>query len=114
MNRAPSLGDLPPLGSTPRVTVIMPVRNEAGYIAASLGDVLDQDYPSDRIEVLVGDGESDDDTVAIIERTAAAHPGCDVRVLRNECRIPPAALNQALADASGDLIIRIDGHCRIP
>jgi hypothetical protein len=66
------------------------------------------------MEVLVCDGDSDDDTVAIVERLAATHPDHTVGVLRNERRIPPAALNQAIGVARGDLVIRIDGHCRIP
>ena len=36
------------------VTVIMPIRNEAAFIARSLGAVLDQDYPADRMQVLAG------------------------------------------------------------
>jgi len=41
------------------------VRNEAAFIAATLRQLLDQDYPRDRFEVLVADGESDDDTPRI-------------------------------------------------
>jgi GT2 family glycosyltransferase len=114
MTRRLRLAELPPLGPAPRVTILMPLRNEARYIEASLTDVLGQDYPMDRVEVLVCDGESDDDTVAIIERTAAAHTGADVRVLRNRGRTRQTALNLGLSEARGDLIIGIDGHCRIP
>jgi succinoglycan biosynthesis protein ExoA len=114
MNRRPRLDRLPPLPDEPVVTVVMPIRNEARYIGESLGDVLAQDYPAELMEVLVCDGDSDDDTVAIVQRTAHAHPENAVRILRNERRIPPAALNQALGVAQGDLVIRIDGHCRIP
>jgi succinoglycan biosynthesis protein ExoA len=46
----------------PLVSVIMPVRNEMAYIERSLGAVLRQDYPADRLEVLVIDGLSDDGT----------------------------------------------------
>ena len=42
----------------------MPIRNEAAFIARSLGAVLDQDYPADRMQVLVADGMSDDATRA--------------------------------------------------
>ena len=42
----------------PFVTVILPVRNEADFIERSLGAVLAQDYPAERMEVLVVDGGS--------------------------------------------------------
>ena len=50
----------------PVVSVIMPVRNEGKAIRHSLGSVLTQDYPADRLEVLVADGMSDDDTRAVV------------------------------------------------
>ncbi|MHC4435459.1 MAG: glycosyltransferase family 2 protein, partial [Planctomycetota bacterium] len=46
----------------PFVSVIMPVRNEAGFIKRAIKRVLDNDYPSKRMEVLVVDGASDDGT----------------------------------------------------
>ena len=51
-----------PVGEPPLVSVILPIRNEARYIARSLGAVLAQDYPADRMEVVVADGMSTDGT----------------------------------------------------
>lgn len=45
----------------------MPIRNEARYIQRSLGAVLAQDYPADRMEILVVDGMSADATRDIVE-----------------------------------------------
>lgn len=85
----------------------MPVRNEAAMIARSLGAVLCQDYPADRLEILVADGASDDDTRAII----AGLPGAErVRVLANPGRTQAAGLNVAIAAARGAIIVRVDGH----
>ena len=42
------------MNKLPIVSIIMPVRNEAGYIGRSVGSVLAQDYPPDRMEILVG------------------------------------------------------------
>ena len=92
----------------PRVSIVMPCRNEAAYIGACLDSVLATDYPLDRLEVLVADGRSDDGTRAIVERCAAQHP-C-VRLLDNPARITPAALNTAIRAATGDVIIRMDAH----
>ena len=46
----------------PFVTIITPIRNEAACIERSLGAVLAQGYPPDRMEVLVADGMSTDGT----------------------------------------------------
>ena len=92
----------------PRVSIVMPCRNEAAYIGPCLDSVLATDYPLDRMEVLVADGRSDDGTREIVERCAAQHP-C-VRLLDNPARITPAALNTAIRVATGDVIIRMDAH----
>ncbi|HEY3220366.1 MAG TPA: glycosyltransferase family 2 protein [Gemmatimonadales bacterium] len=92
----------------PRVSIVMPCRNEAAYIGPCLSSVLATDYPLDRVEVLVADGRSDDGTREIVERFAAHHP-C-VRVLDNPARITPTALNMAIRAATGDVIIRMDAH----
>ncbi len=92
----------------PRVSIVMPCRNEAAYIGPCLDSVLAMDYPLDRVEVLVADGRSDDGTREIVERTAARHP-C-VRLLDNPARITPVALNTAIRVATGDVIIRMDAH----
>ena len=95
----------------PRVSVMMPVRNEAAYVARSLGAVLAQDYPSDLVEILVADGMSTDGTREIIEGMLPSHP--NVTLLDNPGLIAPTALNLATKAASGDILVRVDGHCEI-
>jgi succinoglycan biosynthesis protein ExoA len=96
---------------SPLVSVIMPVRNEAHYIARSLGAVLAQDYPADRMEVMVVDGMSTDDTREIVESMRAGSPR--VQLIDNTRRIAPTALNAAIARARGEILVRVDGHCEI-
>lgn len=91
----------------------MPVRNEAGFLAESLGAVLSQDYPSDRMEVLVADGMSTDGTRDIVADLASRAPRHSVRVVDNPGRIVAKGLNAALEVAKGEVVVRIDGHCRI-
>ncbi|MGQ9518414.1 MAG: glycosyltransferase, partial [Anaerolineae bacterium] len=73
----------------PMVSVIMPVRNEAGFIRRSLGAVLAQDYPHDRMEVLVVDGMSDDGTRQIVREMADGRTAPSIRLLDNPARIVP-------------------------
>ena len=53
---------------TPLVTVIVPIRNEAGHIARCLRSILVSDYPRQQLEVIVVDGLSDDGTRQIIQK----------------------------------------------
>lgn len=95
------------------VSVIMPIRNEAMFIERSLGSVLSQDYPAKKLEVLVVDGMSDDDTRNKVANIAACHPEISVMLLDNPHRYMPMAFNVGLQKASGDVIIVIGGHCEI-
>jgi len=89
----------------------MPVRNEANFIARSLGRVLSQDYPEDRLEVIVADGMSTDGTREIVRSLQAGRP--NLRLIDNPGRIVPTGLNAAISQAKGEVIVRVDGHCEI-
>ena len=95
----------------PLVSVIMPVRDEAAYIERSLGSVLAQDYPAGRLEILVVDGMSRDGTREYVAAAQAARP--TLRLLDNPRGIVPPGLNIGIAQARGDIIVRVDGHCEI-
>jgi succinoglycan biosynthesis protein ExoA len=95
----------------PFASLIMPIRNEGKVIEEVLTAVLTQDYPAERMEVLVVDGMSTDDTRAVIQRVAAAYPHIPVTVIDNPRQIVPCALNLGLKAAKGSIIIRVDGHC---
>ncbi len=99
------------------VTVIMPVRNEAEFIARTLATVLDQDYPSDRLEILVVDGMSDDGTRELVldlveQQRAPGRESAPITLLDNPSRIVPAAMNIGIERARG-IVVRVDGHCEL-
>lgn len=91
----------------PFVTVMMPIRNEAAFIERSLGAILAQDYPPDRMEILIADGRSDDNTLEIIRRIDTAGR---VRVIDNPGIIQAIGLNHLIEQAQGEYLIRVDGH----
>jgi succinoglycan biosynthesis protein ExoA len=93
------------------VTVVMPIRNEAGYIRDSLLSVLNQDYPKEQMEILVIDGFSNDGTREIVKEFQQSHPY--IRLLDNPGKIVPTGLNIALQQAKGEIVVRVDGHCQI-
>ena len=92
----------------PFVSILMPIRNEADFITRSLGPVLEQNYPADRLEIIVADGMSTDGTREIVKSQQTLHP--NLRLIDNPGKIVPTGLNAALAQARGDIIVRVDGH----
>ena len=98
-------------GQLPFVSVIMPVRNEARYLERSLGSVLVQDYPAERMEIIVADGISHDSTRLIFERLAARRE--NMHLIDNPGKIVATGLNRAVRISRGEIIVRVDGHCEI-
>ena len=94
----------------PSVSVVIPCRNEAEFIAELLDAVRAQELPP--VETIVVDNGSIDGSVAIVEAYAARHPGMPIRVL--QCARPgaAAAMNTGIRAATGEVIVRIDGHSR--
>jgi len=93
------------------VTVVIPVRNEGARVEAVLGDLLAQDFPVERMEILVVDGASTDDTADRVRRIAARDPR--VRLLSNPARLSSPARAIGAAHARGRFVAFVDGHCRV-
>lgn len=94
----------------PRVSVLIAAHNEAPDIAATLHNKLDQDYPRDRMEILVISDESEDGTDAIVESIARDSP-CPVRLFRQAPRQgKTAGLNRLAEQASGELLLFSDAN----
>lgn len=100
------------LDSKKMVSVIVPCRNEKGYIGRCLGSVLAQDYPKDKIEIFVVDGMSEDGTREIIKQYADKYPF--IRMLDNCRQVIPVALNIGIRESRGEFIIRMDAHSEYP
>lgn len=92
----------------PFVTVAMPCLNEERHIEACLRGALAQDYPADRLEVIVADGGSSDATRALVQRVAAQDPR--VLLVDNPGRLQSAGMNEVIRRARGDVIVRMDVH----
>lgn len=95
----------------PFVSVILPVRNEGASFASTLEAVRDQDYPADRMEILVVDGMSEDQTREVVRSFASRDTR--FRLVDNPGRIVPHAMNRGIAEARGSYVVRIDGHTRV-
>lgn len=101
-----------PAQHLPFVSIVMPVRNEGDFIESSLLAILLQTYPPALLEVIIADGLSTDDTRARIEKLKTT-TNISVKIIDNPKNTAPCGLNLAIAEAKGDIIIRVDGHCEI-
>ncbi|OIO00661.1 hypothetical protein AUJ67_05570, partial [Candidatus Desantisbacteria bacterium CG1_02_49_89] len=82
--------------------------NEKEFIAKCLESIVNQDYPKDKIEVLVVDGMSEDGTRDIVSRYIKQHPY--IRLVDNIMRITPSAFNQGIKKSRGEIVIIIGAH----
>jgi glycosyltransferase involved in cell wall biosynthesis len=94
------------------VSVIIPVRNEQGYIGRCLQALAAQDYPRERFEVFVLDGGSIDATEYETQHTANA-AGLTVFYAPNPGKTTARGFNLGLSLAHGDVIVKVDGHTRV-
>ncbi|HEY5910152.1 MAG TPA: glycosyltransferase family 2 protein [Verrucomicrobiae bacterium] len=92
----------------PRVSIVLPCRNEAGRIEACIESILAQEPPEGGLEIIAADGMSTDGTREYLEQMAQRHS--QVRVLNNPGRIVSTGLNTAIRAARGEIIVRMDAH----
>ena len=104
----------------PFITAMIVARNEEKYIEKCFRSLLEQSYPPDRYEILIIDGLSDDDTLAIAKDTENKYAfreyangdkfKVQVRYLQNPKKILAAGWNLGIQQAKGEYVIRIDAH----
>jgi succinoglycan biosynthesis protein ExoA len=98
----------PVMTEVPFVTVVVPCRNEEKHIGRCLESILENDYPKQRMEILVLDGMSEDRTREIVAGYSARYPM--IRVVDNLKKNIPAAMNVGISAARGERILKMDAH----
>lgn len=94
----------------PKVSVIIPCRNEERTIRLLLEALMKQSFPREALEVIIADGMSSDGTRAVIADFQASHPDLRLRVTDNPKRNIPSAVNAGIRAAEGELLLRLDAH----
>lgn len=95
----------------PRVSIIVPVRNEAAHLRRALEGLLAQDFPQNEYEVLVIDGASEDGTADIVRDLQRSAP--NLFLFHNPKRLSSSARNIGVRQSRGELLVIVDGHCDI-
>ena len=93
------------------VSVIIPVFNEERYIEKCLESLIAQSFPREKMEWIVIDGNSSDNTAEIL---AQYKEFSQLRILHNEKRTTASSLNMGIMNAVGRYIIRLDAHAEYP
>ncbi|MGD8603337.1 MAG: glycosyltransferase family 2 protein [Anaerolineales bacterium] len=96
----------------PRVSVIVPCYNEEHTINGLLDALDQQTLPGSQFEIVIADGLSTDQTRSVIRTAAQRLHSLDIHIVDNPERNIPSALNQAIAAARGEVIIRLDAHSK--
>ena len=95
----------------PMVSLLVAMRNEERHIGRTLESIFGQDYPADRLEVRVYDGDSTDRSWAIAEEMCAGRPLASVS--RNPRIIQAAAWNLGIDEAQGDILSIVSAHSEL-
>lgn len=102
----------------PSVSIIVPARNEEQNIERCLKSLLNQNYPNEKLSIVVVDDQSTDSTVEIVRRVAAAS---SIPILlcsslpHSDIQSPKIrTLAQGIQHASGTIILTTDADCIAP
>lgn len=90
------------------VSIIIPCRNEETFVGKCLNSIMNNDYPKDKMEIIVVDGMSDDGTKSILKEYTEKYSV--IKLYDNPKRIVPSAMNIGIRNAQGEIIIRMDAH----
>ncbi len=88
----------------PKISIIVPTKNEEAVIGRCLYSLVDLDYPKDKLEIIVVDGNSADGTCRVCSDFSAKYPGTFKIVHEKESKGKPAALNLALTHVTGEIV----------
>jgi cellulose synthase/poly-beta-1,6-N-acetylglucosamine synthase-like glycosyltransferase len=90
----------------PNVSVLIAAYNEQGCIGRRIENLLAQDYPADKLEILVGSDGSTDETDAIVQHHAAR----GVKLSRAERSGKAGVLSRLVALAKGEVLVMTDAN----
>ena len=93
------------------ISVILPVRNEAAHLEEAIHAILSQDFQG-KFEVILAIGPSHDETESIARKLMAQDPR--VVVVLSPSGRTAASLNLAVKTSHYSIIVRVDGHAKIP
>lgn len=98
--------------NTPKVSLVIPCRNEEHFIHKCLMSIIDSDFIFSDTEILVIDGQSNDKTVEIVSDLQKKYS--HIKLFNNSEKTVPYAMNIGIEKAQAPIIIRLDAHAEFP
>lgn len=86
----------------PTISVILPTLNAARTLELCLSAIRDQDYPREKVEIVIADAGSTDETLAIAEKYGVE------RIVPNPLRTGEAGKAVAIEASTGEILALID------
>lgn len=98
------------------VSVIIPAFNEEKTVEKCLESLINGDYPLEKIEFIVADGDSTDKTLEVLDNFIKKNPNIKIKIVNNPYRFQSYGLNIAIenADPRSEIILRADVHSIYP
>lgn len=97
-----------------KISVIIPVRNEAANIVYVLRSVAAQNYPLHLFEIIISDDQSDDETVSLVKNFITGNPQINIRVIEAGSKnfsSKKSAIKKAVDHTNGSLVVTTDADC---
>jgi len=88
----------------PKFSIIVPTKNEETVIRRCLNGILNIDYPKDKMQIIVVDGKSEDNTFKICSEFSEKYPENIKVICEKTAKGKPAALNLALPYINGEIV----------
>jgi cellulose synthase/poly-beta-1,6-N-acetylglucosamine synthase-like glycosyltransferase len=88
----------------PKISLIIPTKNEETVIRRCLNSILNIDYPKDKMQIIVVDGKSEDNTLSICSEFSQKYPENIKIISEKTAKGKPGALNLALPYVKGELV----------
>lgn len=96
------------MNNNPCVSLLVAMHNEANYIERCVASLIDQTYPSEKLEVIILDGQSTDGSWHIVENLIKSKS--NFKLLENPKKIQAVAWNLGLQICKGEIASIVSGH----
>jgi len=101
------------LTSIPTLTIAIPAYNEENTICKTVRSVCNANYPKDKLQVIVVNDGSTDNTEQAVQTFIKKHPDYPVKLISKVNGGKASALNTALAEARGEFFACVDADSTV-
>ena len=92
----------------PFVTICVPAYNEESNIKETIQSVIDLDYPRNKIEIIVVNDGSKDNTKKVVEKLIRENKDTNITLINQKNQGKGAAMNNAIRRAKGEFFVPLD------